>query len=486
MKLLHSIRWRVQLWHSLVLLVVIAGLCAATWQLVWVNHSRRLDRELHGRERQLIRGLMRGMGEQMTKAPDTGGPFPPLPEELLKRLEQGGVELDAGTRELFTGKEAGHYYFAFANATGRILLESGNLPLEPAFPSWIGDVPQEAFRTRGGLRERLHLNDFGLWSIVGRDMRPELEEMRTFGIGIGGLGLALWLLGIAGGWWLAGRSIRPIADISRTALRISDGSLDDRIPVREGAGELNELARVLNTTFDRLQQALERQRRFTADASHELRTPLTVILTETQRIARKERTPEEYRDALEQVGRAGRRMRALVEGLLVLARQDDGRSLLSPETCQVGDILLEVATGVRPLAEQHGHELVTRCESLQARLDPRALEDIVGNLLKNAISHHGAAGGRIELHCAARSGELVIQVRDDGQGIPQEVQERIFERFYRVDASRGGEGTHSGLGLAIVRSLAEAMGGSVTVESRPGEGSCFELRLPLDPGKDSA
>lgn len=475
----HSIRWRVQLWHGLALLAAIAALCAVTWQLVWQDHVRRIDQQLFEAERTLVRGLLRAAEPQRpVPSREKDGGRPPMPAELLRRLNEGHVELDAVVAARFEGRGPGRFWFVFADSTGRRLLESGHGDA-PGFPPLDRPDLDEELRFVGDARESLHHNPVGLWSVVGRDIRPEREEMRRFGLGLGGAGLGLWALGLLGGWWLAGRAIRPIDAISRTAARIAEDHLEERVPVSGGRSELDRLAVVLNGTFDRLQASLERQRRFTADASHELRTPLTVILAETQRAGKRERSAEEYREILATCHQAGLRMRSLVEDLLLLARQEDGRETLRLVSCRLDERLSEVVGGLRPLAERLGLRLETELVPTTLVADPVALATVADNLVGNALQHHGRPGGVVRVSCGSDGTDAVFAVEDDGPGIAAEHLPRLFERFYRVDAARGAGEGHSGLGLAIVQALVEAHGGHVTVASQAGDGARFEVRLPL-------
>ena len=162
-------------------------------------------------------------------------------------------------------------------------------------------------------------------------MAPDLAAMRRLALWLTAAGAAVLLLGLAGGWWVATRAIRPIEAISATAVKIAGGDLSQRINAADTDSELGRLAGVLNSTFARLEAAFAQQARFTSDASHELRTPVSVILSQTQTALSRERTSPEYREALEACQRAARRMKTLTESLLELARLDAGQEPMKRE-----------------------------------------------------------------------------------------------------------------------------------------------------------
>ena len=307
-------------------------------------------------------------------------------------------------------------------------------------------------------------------------MSVDRAALRQLGLQITAAGALLWSLGLLGGWWLAGRAIQPIETISRTASRIAGGRLSERIDIAGTDNELTRLSQVLNDTFDRLAAGIERQRTFTADASHELRTPLTVILSETSRGLKRERNSEEYQEIISNCSHAAVRMRALVESLLLLARQDG-----SPEPAREPvDLSIVAAESVRllqPLADQHGIRIRTTLEPAICPADATAISIVAGNLLSNAISHQ-PAGGETTVVVFQRGGHAVLEISDAGPGIDAAHLPRLFDRFYRVDPARGPASGHSGLGLAIVKAIVENHHGQVEVESTPGAGSTFRVRLP--------
>lgn len=463
---LHSIRWRVQLWHALILMLVIGALCAAVFRFQWENELRRIDRELSAKEREVIFSLRPADAAQ-----------PMSPQDLFKKLRGGKVSPPAAVAAVFQGDAPGHAYFSFRDRDDHVLLQSANVPADAvALP-----VPDAGFveetRTIDHRRELSRSADFGLRLVIGRDITPELEQRQRFAWSLAAAGGGLWLIGLLGGWWLAGRAIRPIESISQTATRIAEGNLAERITVEKGAGELRDLASVLNRTFDRLHHALELQRQFTADAAHELRTPITILTTETQRILKRERSPEEYRATFETCAETTARMRRLVEDLLLLAREE---SATAPrETCDLAQIALDTVQHLAPLAEEKQLQLHTDLHPAQCIGHPVSLATVLSNLIGNAIQHHDRAGGHIRITTRQDGALAILTVHDDGPGITPEDLPHVFDRFYRADKARTAtQSQHTGLGLAIVKTIIDSHGGRIECRSTPNGGSTFMITLP--------
>ena len=229
----------------------------------------------------------------------------------------------------------------------------------------------------------------------------------------------------------------------------------------------------------RLDAAFRRQREFTADASHELRTPLTAIKGQVEVALGKPRDAGSYRDVLQTVNEEVDRLIRLVGSLLTLARADAGQIPITSEAVSLPDLVAAAAEQVRPAMEGRGVEL---------RLEPgpaatlRADEDLLLQLLLNLLDNAGRftpSGGRVSAGWAVADGGVELQVRDTGVGIAPEHLPHLFERFYRADTARSRTAGGAGLGLSICRWIAEAHGGSISVESAPGQGTTFTVTLPL-------
>ena len=483
-----SIRWRIQAWHGLILFIAFAAFCLTAYQLAWFNQLRRIDSEIQHLERELIRTLLHQNKDSRASESrsvsnvnkSTKEIRPLLPEEFLTLLQTDSIEVPEEMSTRFSGQEASHNFFSIADKEGKVLLQSENAPQQLEFlPLPEGSEMVETSRSTGDYREIARSVPFGLRTIVGRELGPERAEMQRFALSLAAIGLTLWGLGLLGGWWLAGKAIHPIQRISRTATRIAEGNLNERIDTDGGTSELDQLSHVLNHTFERLNAAFERQRQFTADASHELRTPLTILLSETQRMRKPghQRDNSEYLESFDLCHESCLRMRHLVESLLMLARQDDGAPTQALSDCQLSECIRQSIAQHQPLAEAKAIEILSELEDSPLKADLNSLMIVLNNLIGNAIQHH-PGNGTVHISCGRQNGTVYIQVRDNGPGIYEDDLPHIFERFYRADKSRNGEQNHSGLGLALVQTIVRNMKGQIKVNSIVGTGSTFTIHLP--------
>ena len=314
-------------------------------------------------------------------------------------------------------------------------------------------------------------------------------------------GALVLLLAALGGFWLAGRAMRPIQAITATAQQIDASDLSQRLALRR-RDELGELAGTFDHMLDRLENAFTRQRQFTADASHELRTPLTIIELEVSRLLEKPTMTDHQRAALTVIQQERQHMAHLVDDLLLLARADAGHAQVRHEIVHLDELVLEVVERYASLAEQRRlHVQVDTLPELATRGDHLYLARMLGNLVENALKYSGPDGSRVRLALSpcARGTDVQwarLTISDDGQGIAAEHLPHIFERFYRAELSRthsiaadgaGGTGgaddpggrAGSGLGLAIARWIAQAHGGDLTIHSEVGAGTVCVVSLPL-------
>ncbi|MBC7819362.1 MAG: sensor histidine kinase, partial [Planctomycetaceae bacterium] len=227
-----------------------------------------------------------------------------------------------------------------------------------------------------------------------------------------------------------------------------------------------------------LESAFEQQARFTADASHELRTPLAVIMSQIELALSKPRSNEEYLAALETCQRASRRMRSLIDSLLLLARFDSGQPDLHCGPLDLSEVATESVELLRPLADERQIKLGSDMTPVPFVGDRERLGQVVTNLLTNAIRYN-QDGGRVDVRVERINGDVVVSVSDTGIGIPASDLPHIFERFFRVDRARARADGGSGLGLAICQSVVEAHGGQITARSELQHGTTLEVRLPL-------
>ena len=281
-------------------------------------------------------------------------------------------------------------------------------------------------------------------------------------------------------WWLVGRVLGPLHEVTATARRLSAESLDTRLRLRDARGEVAELAAGFDAMLDRLQAAFDAQRRFVANASHELRTPLSVLRTEVDvTLADPAADIEELRRMATVVRDATRRADDLIAGLLLLARTEALPSLEGIATTPVdlAQVLAPALAAARAEAGRRGLRLHANPAAAPTLGDPVLLERVAVNLLENALRHN-VAGGWIEVGTGVRAGSAQLCVVSSGPEIPGERVAELFEPFRRGPVARTGDNPGSGLGLSIVRAVVRAHGGTVHAEPVPGGGLAVTVHLP--------
>ena len=283
----------------------------------------------------------------------------------------------------------------------------------------------------------------------------------------------LIILSVVISYFIADRMLSPIRKIERAAERISRGDdLGERIDQAKNNDEVGRLARVFNAMLDRLERSFEAERRFTSDASHELRTPTSVILAQAEYILEKERTVPEYAEAMEVVRNQSRRMSALISDMLDYTRMDQSERYSLNDEVDLSGLTEELCRELA-LAGTDGVTLETRIdEGVAVTGDRLLLTRMITNLVGNAY-RYGKPGGPVWVALTRSDGGAVLEVADDGIGIPDGDKDKIFDRFYRGDAARTAGGT--GLGLAMVKKIAELHGATVELESEVGKGSAFRI-----------
>lgn len=444
--MLESLRVRLLLWYALILALVIAVFGGTVCYLFWRSVLAEADAELMTRVQTVARALR----------PAITGTFDlDLPEDAVQYFHQG-----AGA----------HPYYAIWNANGQ-LIDRSDPDLNVGVPPGLGT------HTDRGRREVVIQLHEGITVLAGRDVADLRRRVWSLAGTIAGVGALALSLSLLGGWFLSGRALAPIARISRTALAMSEGDLSARIAIDQTESELGQLASTLNSAFDRLHATLERQQRFTADASHELRTPLATLSAELDWALGRERTAAEYRASLETCWRAATRMRAVVEGLLTLAKADAGALRLEQTLVPLGSIVQDVVGMLRPLAEKRNISIVVQNSATHVRGDAELLREAVSNLLSNAIQYN-REGGRVDIAIWEDDAAVCLGVSDTGAGIHPDDVPRVFDRFYRADKARARETGGTGLGLALTKWIVDGHGGEISCSSEVGRGTKFVVRLP--------
>jgi len=305
--------------------------------------------------------------------------------------------------------------------------------------------------------------------VVGQDVEDNEESLATLRALLGIVLPIALLLASMTGYAVAASALRPVEAMRRKAAQVSDERPGERLPLPAADDEIRRLGETLNAMLARLETAIEREKGFVADASHELRTPLASIRTELELALRRERSPEELRDALRSASEETDRLSRLADDLLVLARSDRGTLPLELESVAARDLLDRVAGRFRGSGREVRVEVP---DSLELSADRLRLEQALGNLVANAVTH---GDGPVTISARRSDGVVELHVEDEGEGVPAEFAERAFERFTRADDARTAGG--SGLGLAIVAAIARAHGGRAGLSRRPG-GTDAWISLP--------
>jgi len=288
----------------------------------------------------------------------------------------------------------------------------------------------------------------------------------------------LLALAAIGGYWLSTRSLAPLGWMAQQSRKISGSNLHTRLAIGDAADELTMLAASFNELLSRLDQSFESMRRFVADASHELRTPIAVIRGEADVALSHDRPAAEYRESLAIVLDESRRLSRLVDDLLNLARADAGHVRLQVREFYFNDLLAECCRSVQSLAAARRIDLECRAGGdVPFSGDEELLRRLVVNLLDNAI-RYTPSGGKVTAELEAHGADVRVRVSDTGVGIAPEAASHVFERFYRADKARSRDEGGFGLGLSIVKWIAESHHGGVELTSRPEAGTTFTVTLP--------
>lgn len=463
-----SIRFRMTFWFTAALCLMAALIFFALRTAVRLNL------------RSTVRGYLIGMVEENVSKISYSESRADAGDSALIPLGDGALLIDEDFMEAVNNVRAGLYL-----ADGSMLYGENPVARQTAGTAFtqskVWHLP--VGKTRVLLYDRkldLSLPDGETLWIRGTVSEAEIDERLSDMTRLALLFLPFLLFtAILSGWLLTDRMLSPIRKMEQTASDITEGGdLGKRLPSDGGHDELSRLAGVFNGMLGRLEASFATERQFTSDASHELRTPLSVILAECEATLAKPREAEEYEDALRVVLRQGRRMNALVSDLLDFTRMEQGSARYPMESVDLSALADEAAQNTRKLLGE-GMTLTERIEpGLPVYGNRNLLARLITNLLDNA-RRYGKAGGEIALSLTRGtfpdSGEdaVILTVRDDGIGIAREDREKIFDRFWRSDASRSIPGT--GLGLSMVKSVADLHGAKIAVDSEPGKGSAFTV-----------
>jgi signal transduction histidine kinase len=442
-----SLRARLLAWYTTVLALVIVLVGTAVCYLAWRSRLVDVDASLTARAEALAAAVR----------PAPGGTF-----DLTLPSDGAAVRTD--------NRPAVYH-----------ILWTPQGPIDRSDPERPVPLPSgPGARTREGSREITIRSAAGPLVLVGSELDRQRDDIRALAGLIAAVGAAALALAFAGGWLLVGRALSPIDRISRTARRMTEGDFAARIPIHRVETELGQVAHALNDAFDRLHASLERQRRFTADASHELRTPLATISTETQWALARDRTTEAYRESLAACQRATRRMQAVVERLLALARDQSSTAEADrKEAVRLDTLVAGIVRELGTLAADRGIRLTIDLPAPVTVVgDPGRLLEAVTNVVANAIQYN-VEGGDVRIALAPEAhGTSVLRVSDTGVGIPLDALPRVFEPFFRADPARSRAAGGAGLGLAVAHSIVVRHGGRISCTSAPGRGTDIRIELP--------
>lgn len=538
LKMFRSLRWRIQSWYAVILLVSIVGFGSVLhWEMLrahWddvdsdlVGAARILEGSLRRVPRQILDSLaqdlatphgpwrppMRRLNSDRPARPNDRRPpperIPDRPDERsygervpFELDELGQPELEWTNPETDTteqvenweqlidlpknlpqqlGREDGPAYFVIWRAD-RTVLREANLPSTPPNPPLEAGAEFDRARyirqNRGPYREIFLRGPNSTLICVGRSVLRDYSRINNMTIVIVSSGAAIFLIALIGGWWTTRRALTPLEIMGQTANQISVHNLSQRMDLTNVDLELKNLGEVLNNMLDRLDASFDQQQRFTADASHELRTPLSIMLSNTELALSKNRSPEEYRNYLETCQRSAQRMHQLVEALLALARIDAKKDTEQAVLIDLGKLISESTEFLQPLAAEHQVTLSKTLSTCHIQGNAHSLSQVVSNLLINAI-HYNHRGGHVQI-CLNQEGQMaVLRIENTGPGIPAEDLPHIFERFYRVDKARTRTLGGNGLGLAICERIVSSHHGTISANSVAGELTTFTVRLPI-------
>ncbi|MFN8091960.1 MAG: ATP-binding protein [Vicinamibacteria bacterium] len=453
-----SLRFRLAAWYF----ATVAGICALAGAGYWLSIRTALDHALDQGLRYRLIGL----------------------REFLEQAEPGGDEAIAA--RLAEASPLGELYQVYRD-DGSLVAQSRGLARHRVASRPPSDLGFEIRYESAGppefpLRLAWQRARIGTHSLVLGVADPQ----RKFGGVLAAFTAVLALstplvlaLATACGLWLGRRALAPVARIAAEARAIGEANLSARLAVPDSRDEIQQLSETLNDMLGRIERSFARTRQFTADASHELRAPMTLIHTAAEHALRRERGREELVDALGKILRESRRTTALVDDLLLLARGDAGRGEAALVTLDAVPLLRGVAEQAEAMAVAKGIGVSLRlgADTLRVRGDEGRLRRLLLVLVDNALKYT-PSGGQVTIAGDAAPDGVTLAVADTGHGIAAEDLPHVFERFWRADKVRSREAGGTGLGLAIAWQIAEQHAARLSVESEPGRGSTFTIRLP--------
>ena len=437
-----SIRFRLTAWYALILS---AALCLLS-VLIWFLMQQRMLDDIHRGLEETANNFERYVHHEIEEIPNV---------DLMVEIGDFSHALPSTSYLNFTPLNGGASFRHPATAAGR----------HPRYETLTRTL------TIDGRPWKLEIGESRA------EMHHTLELLRALLLSLVPLAIVFSCLG---GLWMSRRALKPVDEITAAARAISIENLTSRLPAPGTGDELERLVDAWNATLARLDLAVGSLSRFAADASHELRTPVAIIRTNAELALHRERDSDAYRDALREIASVSVRMTQLVEDLLFLARRDSRGEGMAMARVDLREILESTAQELRPLAVTKGLRIRLTSSPGDASVtgNAAALRRLFLALLDNALKY-SPAGAEVTASIESQNGKIVARIADQGIGIGPEDLPHIFERFYRANESRSGEG--HGLGLSLAQSIAEAHHATITVTSEPGRGSVFQVSFDSRP-----
>ncbi len=484
-----SIRVKLTVWYTLLVLSTILLFAGTSYYITKRTLSENLDislrnevgwvRELVQPQASKVKPSKRSIDAIMRSKAPRQPRLNPAPEDTT------GQEADEIWNEIFrhTLQSRKKTYIQIVDRRGTILHRSYNigpdsLTIRDTIPMYQTVV---ATGSLGGEPIRVAASrDRNFTFYVGYPVAELNELLESFFLIFLVLIPVALAVSVFGGFALAHKSIQPVVEITTRARRITAENLDQTIPIRQVGDEIGQLTSTFNDMIRRLRDSFNQTRQFSADASHELRTPLTIMRGEIELALRSTKTPEEYRRVLQSSLEEILRMSSIIDNLLMLAKADQGIYHAEFSEVNLRDLVEELYEDSEALAERKRIRVtLRRAAQITMVGDKVRLRQLFLNLIDNAIKYT-PEGGSVTLSVEQQNGSAIFQVEDTGIGIPADEQEKIFDRFYRVDKARSREAGGSGLGLSIAKWIVDLHRGTIAVSSQINKGSVFTVRLPLN------
>ncbi len=474
--MLSSVRVRLTLWYTAVLACALVALALATYFVLRRNSARLTD----AASVEMAESFLTTVRAETRDAPGPDGLKEGVEKAISEHNFRDTVFVVVDSESNIVACSDNQLLAGGASATVPGMLEGAmDRSVHEAHPFRSIRLREQAYRS--------FVRDFVIAGaqyklIVLQSLHRQDEFLKSV---LSAFALAIPLsivLASGGGYFLARRSLSPVVEMSTQAGRIGADNLHDRLQVANPQDELGHLAQSFNSLLDRLDQSFEQQRRFMADASHELRTPVAILCGEADvALSQASRSPEDYRASLDILRAEAKRLKHIVEDLFTLARADAGQYPLTPTDFYLDELVTECSRSMRTLAAA---KQITLCcdtsKEMPIHADEALLRRMIVNLLDNAIKYT-PSGGKVSVTWDVQDSQYRVTVSDNGEGIPSELQPRIFERFFRADKVRShseSDGGGAGLGLSISRWIVQAHGGRLELTRSDKGGSTFTVLLP--------